>query len=362
MTAVLNLKKVTVAVFSVLAAGFVLLCSNSVRQGVINGLTLCGNSVIPSLFLFTAISLFAVNSGVLEGVNKISPLTKRLFGLNGNEFSVFALSMVAGYPVGAKMVNELLKSGQITKERVNRMLWFCVGAGPAFAVTVVGELTLGSKSDGERLLCATLFSSVVMAAVSRFVERKGDLAENKKEKAPEIPLSDAFVISVSGAAETMLKVSAFVVAFSGLLGAFNSLITSRVVQKYLFSLLEVTTGVQNFGRGELFAVAFLVGFGGISVQLQIMSAAGDIKPKFFSVFASRFVHGTLSAAFVLLFDWLFPRTVQTVALNSTGIAQIHGNPLSAVAMLLLAVSVVVFTYSASKTKKSPRINREDWGG
>ncbi len=339
MTAVLKIKKVSVTVFAMLAAGFVLWFSGGVRQGVINGITLCGNSVIPSLFLFTAVSLFAVNSGILDGFNKITPLTKRLFGLKGNEFSVFVLSLVAGYPVGAKLVNELLKSGQITKKRANRMLWFCVGAGPAFAVTVVGELTLGSKGDGERLLCATLFSSVSMAVLSRFVEKTEKSAQNTKQKSPEIPLSDAFVTSVSGAAETMLKISAFVVAFSGVLGAFKSLSPSRFVQKYLLSLLEVTTGVQNFGRGELFAVAFLVGFGGISVHLQIMSAAREVKPKFLSIFISRFLHGMLSATFVIVFDWLFPRTVQTVAQNGTATAQIHGNPLSAAAMLLLSVVV-----------------------
>lgn len=339
MTAVLKIKKATVTVLVVMVAGFVLMFSGDVGQGVIKGITLSANSLIPSLFLFTAVSLFAVNSGVLEGFNKISPLSERLFGLNGNELSVFVLSLVSGYPVGAKMVNELLKSGQITKKRADRLLWFCVGAGPAFTVTAVGELTLGSKADGKRLLCATLFSSVVMAVLSRFVEKKEKPTESKKEKAPLLPLSDAFVTSVSGAAQTMINVSAFVVAFSGLLGAFNSLVTSRFVQKYLLSLPEVTTGVQNFGRGELYAVAFLVGFGGISVHLQIMSAAGDVKPKFLSIFVSRLIHGTLSAAFVFLFDWLFPRTVETAASNSTATAQIHGNPLSAAAMLLLSVAV-----------------------
>ncbi len=341
--AVIRIKRTAVLVLTAALGVFVLVLSNGIRQGVIKGITLCGSSVIPSLFLFTSVSLFAVNSGILQGFNKITPLSQRVFGLKGNELSVFALSLTAGYPVGAKMVNELYKNGEITHKKANRMLLFCVGAGPAFTVTAVGEQALGSKQDGIRLLCATLVSSVLMAALSRFVEKKEKSTPKPKEKAPEIPLSDAFVLSVSDAAGTMLKVSAFVVVFSGLLGGLNSLCRSYFMQKYMFSLLEVTSGVQNFGRGELYAVAFLIGFGGLSVHLQIMSSAGEIRPKYFRVFLSRLVHGLMSTGFVLLFDWLWPRTVETAATGGAAKPEIHGNPMSAAAMLLLAATVAAVT-------------------
>ena len=354
MRAVMKIKKGALAVVIAFLGVVVLLFSDGVRQGVLNGLALCGNSVIPSLFLFTALSVFAVKSGVLEVFDRCTPISKRVFGLSGSELAVFFVSLVSGYPVGVTLINETYQKGKITERRAQKLSSFCVGAGPAFIISVVGGAVLGSADDGRRIFIATVFSSVVLAVLSRFVEKDkkpSNLPENQKEKAPKISLSDTFVLSVSSASATMLNVSAFVVAFSGILGMLKDFKLPLAVQKYGLSLLEVTSGVANFGRGELCAVAFIVGFGGVSVHLQLLAAGKGFGLTYKRVLLSRILHGALSGVTVFAFDKICPRATETVAIVGQARAGIHGNPLSAAAMLLLAVSVVTFTYKGIKKFK-----------
>lgn len=351
-----GLKKTVLLSVTVFAGVSVLIFADGVRAGVQKGIALCANTVIPSLFLFTAVSLFAVKSGVLTAVGRFfAPISERILGLDGTESSVFLLSCVAGYPVGARLLNDLYASHRISRQKARRILMFCVGAGPAFILTAVGKTVLGSAEDGKRLLLASCLASVIMAFLSYLVEiiRK----KQKTSEKPSLPtgekehlsLSDAFVLSVSGAAETMITVCAFVVAFSGVLGALESDFLSLKVTKALLPLIEVTSGVTFFGRAELIMVAFLIGFGGLSVHLQILSAAGDIRPPFWEIFLSRTVHGTLSAGIIAVLEVCSPRSVETVSMGNTlAGAAVHGNPLSLLALLLVAVTLTVFV---SKTRQ-----------
>ena len=376
MSVVLKIKRGAIILAAVAAGVLCVVFSDGARQGVYKGLAACGTSVIPSLFLFCVLSVFAVKSGILQCFDKITPVSHFALGLNGSELAVFLVSLVAGYPVGAALVCEMYKKGEICRKKAQRMAVFCVGAGPGFVISLVGGSVLGSESDGKRIFLATVLSSVLMAAVSGIVEKGREKAKRhvklyqiienapqKGEIAPEVCLSDTFVLSVQSAATTMLNVSAFIVAFSGVLGVLGSWRLPPEAKKYGFSLLEVTSGVMNFGRNELYAVAFLVGFGGISVHLQIMSAARGIGLKYKNVLWSRTVHGMLSAVLVSIFDGICPRATETAAMGGavfgtqvgafgeavgTTVPNVHGNPLSAAAMLLLGVTVAV----ATKKKKA----------
>ena len=121
----LKLKKAILTVTVVTMTVAVLLFSTEIRQGVVRGLSLSAQSVIPSLFIFTAMSLFIIKSGLGQILGRlICPVTRPLLDLSADQSAVFLISMVAGYPVGAKLLNSLYLDGKISRGKALKMLNF----------------------------------------------------------------------------------------------------------------------------------------------------------------------------------------------------------------------------------------------
>ncbi len=349
-----KMKRIILTVLCILTGAFLIALSEAVRNGVQNGLLLCVNAVIPSLFLFTALSLFVTKSGVAKAVGRIlEPLSKRLFKLNGEQMAVFVISLFSGYPVGAKLINELYEKGSVSRKKALFMLGFCVNAGPAFIVVSVGQTVLGSKPDGTRLLAACLLSTCVLAFISsRFFKDEPQGVYETNQKGQNTNLAQAFVTAVSDAALTMFTVCAFVVVFSGITGVLSLRWVPEFIKETVLPLVEVTAGIGVSTRAPLGKTAFFIGFGGLSVQLQVMAAAEKIKPGFFRILILRAVHGLVAAGFIELFELISPRTVETVSFGQkTAGTSVHGNPLTAGAMLLLAVTVVLSAQAGLKKLK-----------
>lgn len=343
----LKLKKAILTATVVGIAVAVLLFSAEIRQGVIIGLSLSVQSVIPSLFIFTAISLFIIKSGLGRVLGRlISPVTRPLLRLDTDQSSVFLISMVAGYPVGAKLLNSLYLDGKISRGKALKMLNFSINAGPAFIIVTVGEVFLKNRSDGYRLLVCHLLGTLFLAVAVRFLpDRLFSLGtEIKKQtllKNQESALSDIFVISVLEAGKTMLNVTIFVVFFAGLVSGFSAFDFKSANQ--LTSLFEVTAGLSNITRNQLPFASFLLGFGGISVIFQVISSAENLRPKFTILLLSRLLHGGLSYILTIILEIFFPRDLMTGSFNiQPDTAAVHTSPFATLSLILLCIVMLFF--------------------
>ena len=148
----------------------ILLFPNDVRNGASNGISYCLYTLVPSLFPFMVLSSFIIHSGISKFIGKLlQPVIQFLFYLPGSAGSVIIMSMIGGYPVGARGCMSLLEQGAITQKQAQRMLYFCVNAGPAFIISVVGSTLLQNALMG--LCCFSLklqpcWSSVLPLALS----------------------------------------------------------------------------------------------------------------------------------------------------------------------------------------------------
>ena len=341
---VLKLKTAVVTFFAVFTAVAVLVLSNNVRLGIRKGLALCASNVIPSLFLFTTVALFISYSGIGRVLGQvISPITRLLLGIDNETASVFLLSAVSGYPVGAKLLETLYKDGKISRPKALKMLTFSVNAGPSFVVTAVGMCMLKSNEIGLRLLVVHLAATIIIAVFVRFLPDRlfGDNTPTNIDKtSTSRSLSDAFVTSVSDAGATMLNICAFVVFFSGISEILFEVMPQKAPE--LIGFLEVTVGLVHCTVKQLPFVAFLLGFGGVSVIFQIMFSAKTISPKIGVIIVSRLAHGILSALLITLINTLFPLSIEAGTFNSAN-AVISNNSLpAAVAMLILCATMLTF--------------------
>lgn len=317
--------------------------------GAAKGLMLSGRVIIPSLFPFTACVLFIMKSGGLELLEFAAPFTKKVFHLSPYMFSVMLLSFIGGYPVGAKLLNEAVKSGKLSKENAGIMLNYCVNAGPAFIVLAVGSGILGSKKIGYILLTAHIAASLILSVIFGFNIKKDATVSNKGIKTSNI--SDDFVSAVSDAASAVFSVCGYVILFSAVNEYMSYFGDSIKFLNRVAPLLEITNAVS--GIRNIVIIAFLLGFSGVCVWCQILSVGKLIKINF-TVFAlSRIAHALISALICLLFLKVFGIAVTAsaavkFALDYNGIAL-------SISMLSM---VIVFIMSLFSEKRTGNILRD----
>ena len=145
-------EKRTTALWAVLlAAAFAGLLRWPVEtaQAVRESLTLYAQVILPALFPFFVLSALVVSSGLASALGRmLEGQMRRLFRVNGRCAAALVLGLIGGYPVGAKTVSELYRSGQCTRAEAQRLLFFCNNAGPAFLIGVVGGGIFHSRAIG----------------------------------------------------------------------------------------------------------------------------------------------------------------------------------------------------------------------
>lgn len=331
-------------IFLILATGvsFVLLLKNpkAVSFGAVKGLMMCGEIIIPSLFIFSVIGIFVVSSNCTKILTAfISPFTKLFFGLNGEAFIVFLVSLFSGYPVGAKLINDMVENKKLNGKDANKMLAYCINAGPGFIILAIGEKIFHSKTLGHVLFASHLISSLILALFLR-----GKKEKESPQNVANVSLSDSFVTSVNAAAQSMINICAFVILFSVLFEIF-----SQYNLKFFLPFFEVTNGI--ILTKNLFFASFLLGFGGISVQLQIFSLVKSFKIDKMKFLIFRIIHGVTSSATTFLIIKALKISVTTLTNNQ----QFSWSPtkLTLSASFCFLISGVVFISSI----KNPQLKK-----
>lgn len=167
---------------AVLAAACALLIFPAqAAHGAENGLRYSLSILIPSLYPFMVLSVFVVKSGLSERLGRVlEKPTQALFRLPGNAVASVIMSIIGGYPAGARSAAALYESGAITQEQVERMMCFCVNAGPSFVITAVGIGFLKSAQAGNILFVSQLVSFFAMGILSGiFCRRSAEPAQQK---------------------------------------------------------------------------------------------------------------------------------------------------------------------------------------
>ena len=314
-------------------------------SGAAQGLLLSGRVLIPSLFPMTVCTMFIMGSGAFSGLKRVSHVTQKLFHLSSDEFITVILSLIGGYPVGAKLLNEAVREKRISAEKAGLMLCYCVNSGPAFAVSAVGAGMYSSRALGFALLAAHLLPSLIMCFLFSFII-KNDSRKPVSVKSPSA--ADNFVSSVSGASGALLSICGWVIFFSAV-GAYIKHYSLRFPYlKYAALLLEVTNAVA--GTRSLPLTAFLLGFACIGIWCQLLSVGRLIKIRPLLFLICRIFHGLLSALLLQMIMKIFKITVQAAA-EANFVPTCDGAALS-VSMLTM---VIIFIISVGTKKNTGKL-------
>ena len=183
-----------------------------------NGVELCFNVLIPSLFPFFVISSMVVSMGLADALGSaLAPVMSGLFNVGGQCASALILGFIGGYPVGARTVIALYDSGRCSKAEAQRMLAFCNNSGPAFIFGVVGAGIFSSSAVGVILYLTHILASVLVGLIFRNYGSGRPTPVKAAAKGKKTPFPEAFVSSVTSSFSSCLNICGFVIFFTVLI-------------------------------------------------------------------------------------------------------------------------------------------------
>lgn len=262
---------------STIAAGagilILILDSKTALQGAREGLSLCIQAVIPSLFPFCVFSILLTGSLTGQAIPLLRPIG-RLTGVPQGAESIFLTGILGGYPVGAQSVASAFKNGQLSRQDARRMMGFCSNAGPSFLFGIIGPVF------GDIRMVWLLWLIHITSAVLVGMLLPG---KNGKCLTPSLRHPVTFPLALQSAIKAMASVCGWVILFRVIL-AFGSRwifwAFPSEVQVVLSGLLELTNGCCALGNIEDLGLRFvicsgLLAFGGVCVTMQTVSVAAE---------------------------------------------------------------------------------------
>ncbi len=254
-------------------------------------LNLWVESLIPTLFPFFIISDILINYNITSYIPKIiKQYCKYIFKINDNMLTILLLSMISGFPSNARNTRTLYDKRAISLDEANHILIFSHFANPVFILVTIAGTFFHNQKLGIVLLISHYVSNLILGLCFRNKFKHSEILENNNISS--LNFGKIFISSINKSVDTILTICGIVVVFSMLstiiVNTFNFNSYNEMLIKGLF---EITIGMQalsNLGIKLIYKAVIascILGFGGISVHVQVLSqiVETDIKYIYFLI-------------------------------------------------------------------------------
>lgn len=306
------------------------LFSSSNLASAKEGLILWANSVVPTLFPFFVATELLNHTNFIPMLGKyLNKFMRPVFKVPGEGAYAFLMGLISGYPVGAKIVCHLREKGLCTKDEGERMLAFTNNSGPLFIVGTVGISLFNNQTVGIILLITHILACITVGILFGFMKKedkvKWDRYNVNTRQKDDKTLGGILGESIKNAISTVLMIGGFVVIFSIIISILNNshvleiiskiispIITSiginaEFVKPVLAGLIELTNGVKLVSEASIvnynlsiILSAFLLGFGGVSILLQVSSIVAKTDLSMKKYVFGKLLQGIIASVYVFL--------------------------------------------------------------
>ena len=311
-----------------------------------DGILLWVNNIVPSLLpFFIATELLSYTNIISKMEKFLTPIMRPLFNVPGSGAYAFIMGIISGYPIGAKIVTDFRKNDICTKEECERLLAFTNNSGPLFIIGTVGLSMFFNSTIGLLLFITHLLSCMTVGILFRFWKKKAskhiinnsmfkekNINSSAKKNVTFSNLGEVISKSITSAISSIFMIGGFVVFFSvilsilrstGLLNMFTSILSPILnifgINNIDFSvgissgILELTNGLKIITStayknisANIVISAFLLGFGGISILLQVFGIISKTDISIKPYIIGKFLHGIFACIYTYIFINMFP--------------------------------------------------------
>lgn len=336
---------ILMAVLFVILVMYIVIFPNEIFKAALEGTQLWFNVVFPALLPFFICVEILIGLGIVSFLGScFKAFMGPVFRLPGEGSFAFFMSIASGYPVGAKITASLVQNNTCTPTEAQRMLNLCSTSGPLFIIGAVSTGILHNPKLGVLLAFAHYLSALSVGLLMRFwggksektdrsiyIKAKDDIGFNPLRDMLEYRKKDgrSFGIlmgdAVRNGVNLILLIGGFIILFcvvakvleiSGFLDFASHQICAllpflhlnpQAVSSMIVGILEVTNGIKECALidmslvSKLMMVSFMIGFGGMSINAQVLSVIAGAKLRFGLYILGKLVQGSFAALYTYIF-------------------------------------------------------------
>lgn len=270
------------------------------------------NTLIPSMFPFFVISDILINCNIVYYTPKfITNIFSKMFNISKVATTIFFLSLISGFPAGARNIRTYYDKGLISLREANHILLFTHFSNPMFILSTVAILFFNNEKYGYIILISHYVGNFIIGVLLRN-SATIDSKNYTKEKYICQNFSKVFISSIKSSIDTLLLIlgtlTSFLILSSFIINFLNLPLYQGAILK---GILEMTMGLKDLSLlniSDIYKViisTMLISFGGFSVHLQVISQIVDTDIQYVNFFVARIYHAIISGSICyLLFNIL----------------------------------------------------------
>lgn len=315
-----------------------LIFSNANLLSAKTGISLWANSVVPSLLPFFIATELLGYTNIIAILGKLlNKFMKPIFNVPGEGSFPFIMGIISGYPMGAKIVSNLKMQGICTCEEAERLIAFTNNSGPLFIIGTIGIGLFKDFNTGFLLFVTHILACLTVGFIFRFwksskrFQTKGDRPLLSKPQICISNLGEVLASSIMSSINTIFLIGGFIVLFSVIISILENSKILNILSNFIHpmlnffnvpisyangiitGLLELTNGVcliasipNKYLSINIIICAFLLGFGGISITLQILSIISKAKIPIKPYLIGKLLQGIFAAIYTYLIIYYIP--------------------------------------------------------
>lgn len=270
----------------------------------INALLIFREKLFPSIFPFFVLSFLFINMGYPLILNKyFKNITRKIFHLSENTSFILLMSIISGFPSGAKYIVKNYSNNYITKEEGNQLLLFTHFANPLFVLGTCGIL-LNSKRLAYKILICQLFANIILGILVR--PKEITISPKKEVVSTTTPsLISILPDAINEALEVLIFMLGSITIFQFFTNCFLLFTNETVFFKTIFTgIMDLTSGINlvptisiSIELKALLMLIFIT-FGSLSVHLQVINAIKNTNLSYTNFFIGRILESIIA---VILF-------------------------------------------------------------
>ena len=315
-------KKLILIMIVCILLGAIIINPATYITSCLNGIIVWATVVLPALLPFMFFTKTLTELGVAEILATKFKLFPKIFKVPSVAVYVFVLSILSGYPVGAKIVADLYESGNITKEEAYKITTFTSNSGPMFILGSVGIGMFANKKLGIIILISHILGALINGLIYRNHKEK-NLEKNKKIIVKNnLSLGELMWNTVN----SVLIIGGFIALFFVIIEILNNLhifppisnlfssifnCNSNIFNAIFNGIFEITRGcldISKLGLNEFFSgllCTFIISFGGLATAMQAFVFLKKFDMRFSFFIKQKITHAIFASIISIIILFIF---------------------------------------------------------
>lgn len=285
------------------------------KSGAYTGLTLWFSTIIPTLLPYMIISSTISYLGAFNIISRLlHPLTSRVFGISQNASYCLIIGFLCGYPMGSKVIADMLQDNKISIDEAEYLLCFCNNVSPSFLINYVSSTILMNcyKITNHTIyttICIVFVSPIITSFIYRFVHRIGSI----KSKTIHLSIASTTVNNnfldkcILNSFDNIFKIGGYIIIFSIIsTWILHNDFIPKDISFIISSTFEITSGLNSLKHTSfsdttgLFLTSTLCSFGGICAIAQTYSMIAGTQLKLTNYIKYKLLNALITFLLVLL--------------------------------------------------------------